>query len=180
MRSANAQADRLAKLATSLTVDLDALEHIEILEASSIEEPLLTLCATSEPSWMDPIVQYLKMDALPTDTSAVCQIKRTAPHYTLVGERLYKRSFTLSLFKCLLSSEAKYALQEVHEGLCGNHLGGRALAHKVLRHGYYWPNMQKDAVEYVRVCDSYQRHAPTQHLSATKLAPLISPWPFER
>ena len=40
--------------------------------------------------------------------------------------------------------------------------------------------MQKDAVEYVRACDSYQRHAPTQRLLATELAPLISPWPFEQ
>ena len=39
--------------------------------------------------------------------------------------------------------------------------------------------MQKDAIEYARAYDFYQRHAPTQHLPATELAPLISPWPFE-
>ena len=85
-RSANAQVDRLAKLATSRTVDQEALKHIEILEAPSIEEPLLTLCATSEPSWMDPIVQYLTTGILPIDTSAVHQIKHKAPHYILVDE----------------------------------------------------------------------------------------------
>ena len=132
-RSANAQADHLAKLATSRTANLDALGHIEILKTPSIEEPLSALCATMEPSWMDPIVQYLKVGTLPIDTSAAHQIKRMAPHYTLVDEQLYKRSFTLPLLKCLLPSKAKYALQEVHDGLCGNHLGGRALAHKILR-----------------------------------------------
>ena len=81
---------------------------------------------------MGPIVQYLEMGALSTNTSIARQIKRMAPHYTLVDKQLYKRSFTLPLFKCLLPSEAKYALQEVHDGLCGNHLGGRALAHKIL------------------------------------------------
>ena len=40
--------------------------------------------------------------------------------------------------------------------------------------------MQKDAVEYVQACDSCQRHALTQHLPATELALLISPWSFER
>ena len=133
LRSINARADWLAKLATSQIIDLDALEHIEILEALSIEEPLLALCTTSEPSWMDPIVQYLTMGVLPTDTSAARQIKCMAPHYTLVNERLYKRSFTLSLLKCLLPSEAKYALQDVHDGLCDNHLEGQVLAHKILR-----------------------------------------------
>ena len=46
-RSANAQADRLAKLATFRTANLDALGHIEILETSSIEEPLLALCTAT-------------------------------------------------------------------------------------------------------------------------------------
>ena len=50
----------------------------------------------------------------------------------------------------------------------------------MLRQGYYWLNMQKDAVEYVRVCDSCQRHAPTQRLPTTELTSLISPWSFEQ
>ena len=31
----------------------------------------------------------------------------------------------------------EYVLREVHEGVCGNHIGARALAGKVLRQGYY-------------------------------------------
>ena len=98
--------------------------HIEILEAPNIEEPLPTLCTTSEPSWMDPIIQYLNAGVLLIDVSTARQIKCMAPHYMLVDERLYKWSFMLPLLKCLLPSEAKYVLQEVHSGLCGNHLGG--------------------------------------------------------
>ena len=85
-RSANAQVDRLAKLATSRTNDLDTPMYIKILEAPSIEEFLFTLCAISEPSWMDPIVRYLRMGALSTDASVAHKIKRMASHSTLVGE----------------------------------------------------------------------------------------------
>ena len=81
---------------------------------------------------MDPIVRYLKMDTLPTNTLVAHKIKCMALHYTLVGEQLYKRSFSLPLLKCLLLSKAKYVLQEVHDGLCGNHLKGRALTHRIL------------------------------------------------
>ena len=73
---------------------------------------------------MDPIVRYLRMGTLLMDASVAHKIKRMASHYTLIGKQLYKRSFTLLLLKCLLPSEAKYALQEVHSGLCDNHLGG--------------------------------------------------------
>ncbi|KAK3035374.1 hypothetical protein RJ639_033658 [Escallonia herrerae] len=63
---------------------------------------------------------------------------------------LYKKSFSLPYLRCLRPSESLYALQEVHEGICCQHLGGRTLAQKILRQGYYWPTMQKDAIEFTR------------------------------
>ncbi|KAL0313367.1 UNVERIFIED_CONTAM: hypothetical protein Sradi_5736000 [Sesamum radiatum] len=41
-------------------------------------------------------------------------------------------------------------MREIHEGSCGNHSGGRSLAGKALRQGYFWPSMQKDALD---MCD---------------------------
>ncbi|KAK3009884.1 hypothetical protein RJ639_011692 [Escallonia herrerae] len=70
--------------------------------------------------------------------------------YALVEGTLYKKSFSLPYLRCLRPSESLYALQEVHEGICGQHLGGRTLAQKILRQGYYWPTMQKDAIEFTR------------------------------
>ena len=135
--------------------------HIEILKAPSTEEPVSILCTSLEPSWMDPIILYLNTGTLPTDASIARKIKRLAPHYTLITGQLYKRLISFPLLKCLLPSKAKYALQEVHDRLCGNHLRGRALAYKILRQGYYWPIIQSDAIEYVQACDSCQQHAPT-------------------
>ncbi|RVX09859.1 hypothetical protein CK203_012806 [Vitis vinifera] len=57
-------------------------------------------------------------------------------------------------------SEALYVLAELHEGVCGNHSGGRSLAHRAHSQGYYWPTMKKDAAAYVKKCDKCQRHAP--------------------
>ena len=37
--------------------------------------------------------------------------------------------------------EADYVMREVHEGICGNHLGSRLLVHKLIRAGYYWLTM---------------------------------------
>ncbi|KAK3023914.1 hypothetical protein RJ639_043457 [Escallonia herrerae] len=70
--------------------------------------------------------------------------------YALVEGILYKKSFSLPYLRCLRPSESLYALQEVHEGICGQHLGGRTLAQKILRQGYYWPTMQKDAIEFTQ------------------------------
>ncbi|KAK2997226.1 hypothetical protein RJ639_026117 [Escallonia herrerae] len=94
------------------------------------------------------------------------------------GNVLYKRSFTLPYLRCLTTTESDYALREVHEGICGQHLGGRALAHKVLRQGYYWPTMHRDALDYTKKCDACQRFSSIPRQSPSPLSSLTSPIPF--
>ena len=44
--------------------------------------------------------------------------------------------------KCVDVDEAKYILEEIHGGICGNHAGPRSLVNKAIRTGYFWPTMQ--------------------------------------
>ena len=37
--------------------------------------------------------------------------------------------------------EDEYILEEIHEGICGDHAGPRSLVSKVIRTGYFWPTM---------------------------------------
>ena len=69
-------------------------------------------------------------------------------------------------------------VEELHEGVCGSHTGGRSLSHRALTQGYWWPNMQKEAQEYVKKCDQCQRFAPNIHQPGGVLNPLSSSWPF--
>ncbi|XP_075665469.1 uncharacterized protein LOC142635148 [Castanea sativa] len=39
-------------------------------------------------------------------------------------------------------------LEELNEGICGSHTRGKSLAHRALTQGYWWPDMQKQALEY--------------------------------
>ena len=151
-RSKNARTDRLAKLATSQVEDLDLHVHIETIDARDIEKSKSALSVKLESTWMDPILDYLTTEALPEDKSATRKVTRQAPHYVLFNEKLYKRTFTLPLLKCLSLSEVDYALREVHEGICRNHLDSRALAYKILQQGYYWSTIHKDAIEHVKRC----------------------------
>ena len=71
-------------------------------------------------------------------------------------------------------------LREVHEGICGNHIGVRSLAVKTLRQGYYWPTILKDAMELVKKCKICQEHAQISHLPFEPLTSITSPWPFQQ
>ena len=71
-------------------------------------------------------------------------------------------------------------LKEVHEGICGNHIGARTLAAKTLRQGYYWPTMLKDSTKLVKKYKTYQENAQISHLPSEPLTSITSPWPFQQ
>ena len=82
---------------------------------------------------MDPIISYLKDGKLPDDKLEAKRLRCKSARYTILQDVLYKRGFTALYLRCLSSEEADYVMREIHEGICGNHSGGRALAHKIIR-----------------------------------------------
>ena len=69
-------------------------------------------------------------------------------------------------------------LEELHEGICGSHTIGRSLAHRTITQGYWWPNMQRETLEYVKKCDQCQQFAPNIHQPGGILNLLSGLWPF--
>ena len=110
-----------------------------------------------EINWTTLVVSYLKDGTLPNDKKVARKLKVQAARFVLTKDVLYKKDFSQPYLRCLNSEEADYVIREVHEGICGNHSGSRSLVHKLIRVGYYWPTMQKDAQTYVKACDKCQR-----------------------
>ena len=86
---------------------------------------------------MDPIWDYLIDGSLPDDPKEASKIIARSSRFTNHRGSLYKRGFFTPILKCIAGKDADYVLREVHEGICGNHIGARTLAGKVLRQGYY-------------------------------------------
>ena len=80
--------------------------------------------------------------------------------------------------KCVDDDEAKYILEEIHEGICGDHVGPRSLVSKTIRTGYFWPTMQVDVLELVKKCDKCQRFENVQRLPVERMTTITSSWPF--
>ena len=133
----------------------------------------------SEPSWMDPIWDYLVEGTLPSDPKEASKLRARSARFTVHRGTLYKRGFFRPILKCVWKEDANYILREIYEGICGNHIGAWTLAGKTLRQGYYWPTMLKDATELVRKFKACQEHAKIFHLSSESLTSVTSPWPFQ-
>ena len=113
---------------------------------------------------MDAISLFLEKDVLLEEKSEADKVRRKAPRFWLSEDRkLYKRSFSGPYLLCAHLEASESLLEELHEGVCGSHTGGRSLSHRALTQGYLWPNMQKKAQEYVKKCDQCQRFAPNIH-----------------
>ena len=180
-RAENSRVVALAKLATASQEDLGILIPVEHLPEPSVSidngevSPVMF-----EPSWMDPIWDYLVDSTLPSDPKEASKLRARSAKFTIHRGTLYKRGFSTPILKCVEKEDANYILREVHEGICGNHIGARTLAGKTLRQGYCWPTMPKDATELVKKCKVCQEHARISHLPSKSRTSVTNPWPFQQ
>ena len=86
---------------------------------------------------MDSIIQFLKEDILPEEKIEADKIRRKTTSYWLSKDhKLYKRSFSGPYLLCVHPEQTELLLEEMHEGNCGIHIGGRSLAHRAITQGY--------------------------------------------
>ena len=126
---------------------------------------------------MTPILSFLQDGHLPQDVKEARKIRNRVAKFTILNNTLYKRGFSMPYLKCIDEEEAKYILEKIHEGVCGDHAGPRSLISKVIRTGYFWPTMQVDAKELVKKCNKCQRFGNVQRLPVERLMTIASPWP---
>nr|XP_023901135.1 uncharacterized protein LOC112012988 [Quercus suber] len=143
-RSENAHADSLATLATSSVKNLPRVIMVEDLNTSTLMTGDLHQVnqIRSALSWMDPIKLFLEKDILPEDKSEAKKIRRKAPRFWLSEDKkLYKRSYSGPYLLCVHPEASEALLEELHEGICGSHTGGRSLSHRAITQEYWWPGM---------------------------------------
>jgi hypothetical protein len=56
--------------------------------------------------WARYVIEYLKKGQLPNDKKEARKIRMQSARYTLVGNILYHRGYSLPLLKCLSATEA--------------------------------------------------------------------------
>lgn len=114
------------------------------------------------PEWAQPITKFLATGELPTEKEEARNVRNKVARFTLLIETLYKQGISSPLLRCVSLDESQYVMVEIHEGVCGNHSGIRALVRKVLRVGYYWLHTLRDVEQFVKKCRC-QEYAPILH-----------------
>ena len=104
----------MAKLATVPQEDLDRLILVEhLLEPSVNVDDEEVSPVMSEPSWMDPIWDYLVDGTLPSDPNEASKLRARSARLTIHRGTLYKRGFSTPILKCVGKEDSNYVLKEV-------------------------------------------------------------------
>ena len=180
-RSGNTHADSLATLATSSAQNLPRVIIVEDLcKPTKVKEKVVHVHQVRVgPSWIDPIVLFLREDILPKDKSEVDKVRRKAPRFWLSkDQRLYKRFFSGPYLLCIHHEASKLLLEELHEGILWKPHWRQIFISQSRHLGLLVANMKKEVQEYVKKCDQCQKFAPNIHQPGGVLNPLSSPWPF--
>ncbi|XP_074342688.1 uncharacterized protein LOC141680330 [Apium graveolens] len=177
-RGQNEGADELAKLGSHREATLLGVVPLDIQRQPSVpEHEVGSIGSELGPTWMIPILTYIKEGSLLDEKNEARRIKYKVARYVIYDRVLYRRGFSVSLLKCIDGDECKYILRKVH-GAFVTITRGSSLAHKIPRQGYYWPTLKKDVFEFSRACDKCQRYANYYNSLVPPLTSLMSPWPF--
>ncbi|KAL1209842.1 hypothetical protein V5N11_015673 [Cardamine amara subsp. amara] len=130
--------------------------------------------------WRIAIMQYIKEGVVPPNKWDAQKLKQLSSKYCIIDSKLYKRSISRPYLVCVHGLDMLKVMAELHEGSCGSHSGGRALAIRIKKQGYFWPTIVADCETYSAKCDKCQRHAPIIHQPAELMSSISAPYPFMR
>ncbi|GJU35197.1 reverse transcriptase domain-containing protein [Tanacetum coccineum] len=92
--SKNKKADALSKISSTSFAHLSKQVLVEILKEKSIQEKeVATVVEEEGPTWMTPIIEYLKNGTIPGDRKEASKLRIKARQYELLEGVLYRRSF---------------------------------------------------------------------------------------
>ncbi|XP_062021144.1 uncharacterized protein LOC133737640 [Rosa rugosa] len=180
-RKDNSDANEMAQLASGMKLGkTETSRTVKVLRRTmpALQDrgvPVEIFVITVDPSdWRYHIIRFHDNPEGTHDR----KIKYLAANFILYKDQLYRKSGDDLLLLCVGGQDALKVLREVHQGICGAHQAGIKMRWLIHRHGYYWPTIMKDCIEFARGCKQCQIHGSRQRVPADLLHPIVKPWPF--
>ena len=105
-------------------------------------------------------------------------MKAQSQNFVLLEGELYKRGPYGLLFTCLSFADTMEVIKQVHEGVCGSQQAGIKMQWVVKRHGYFWPTILSDCIDYSKGCQQCQKYGSIQRILVVEVHSIVKPCPF--
>jgi hypothetical protein len=103
-----------------------------------------------EETWMQPYLAYMVNKTLPEDIVQAKRIIQRSKAFVVLQGKLYKRSITCVLQRCVTPQEGQEILRDINAGVWGHHASSRSIAATAFHAGFYWLTAIEDAKDIVR------------------------------
>jgi hypothetical protein len=100
--------------------------------------------------------------------------------YHLLTSVLFFVNYDRVLLICLECKDVEKVLKELDDGPVGGLFIGNKTAHKILRVGYYFPTLFRDAHTYAKNCKTCQISTGRENRAVVPLQPVLVSRPFEK
>jgi hypothetical protein len=151
--------DELMKAAARNT-PLAANVFFKVIKDSTVKivepEPRLIKAIEGE-VWRATRMAYLLHYDESDNTTEHIRMYQGVKTYQIINNELYRTSISGPFLRCISKVEGQELLLEIHARVCRGHIGARALATKVLRQRFYWPDVISDGAKLVATCEACQK-----------------------
>nr|GEU58788.1 reverse transcriptase domain-containing protein [Tanacetum cinerariifolium] len=154
----NLAADHLSRLENPYENVLDPKEINETFPLETLS--MVTFRGDSSTPWFTDFANYHAGNFIVKGMSSQQKNKffKYVKHYFWDDPFLFKICVDQVIRQCVHGKEALDILKACHNGPTGGHHGANLTAKKVFDSGFFWPTIYKNAYEFVKNCDSCQRH----------------------
>jgi hypothetical protein len=122
----------------------------EVIEGTTEPKEVMMV----EVTWMQPYLAYMVNKTLAKDMVEAQRIVQRSKAFVVVQGKLYMKSITGVLQRCVTPQEGQVILKDIHEGVCGDHTSSRAIAAKAFRTGFNWLAAIEDAKDIIPRCEA--------------------------
>nr|GEY83513.1 reverse transcriptase domain-containing protein [Tanacetum cinerariifolium] len=156
-RAENLAADHLSRLKNPYENVLDPKEINETFPIETLS--MVTFRGDSSAPWFADFANYHAGNSIIKGMSSQQKNKffKDVKHYFWDDPFLFKICADQVIWRCVHDNEALVILEACQNRPTGGHHGANLTAKKVFDAGFFWPTIYKDAHEFVKNCDSWQR-----------------------
>ena len=105
-------------------------------------------------------------------------MKAQSQNFILVEGELYRKGLNGLLLKCLSFPDSMEVMKQVHEGVYGDHQAKIKIRWLIRRHGYFWPTILSDCINYSNDCQQCQKYGNIQRIHVVEHHSIVKAWPF--
>ena len=105
-------------------------------------------------------------------------MKAQSQNFVLMEGELYRKRVDGLLLRFLSFPDSMEVMKQVHERVYGAHQVEIKIRWLIRRHGYFWPTILSDYINYSKGCQQCQKYGSIQRIPTMELHLIVKSWPF--